>query len=408
MNQVLQEGLTSNPGQFFQFVSKNRYKILTNILFNGSPGAQIAELDYFLRKYWCGDVPRDGKYLWIQSRTHLTRTLAEVYGSHFRQYNLDMLAYSEIFQAASKVTRMMPELGVDVGVTQVKSSVMSRDNIFVVPVGDGTYYSTTNDAVMQTYRDYYRLHAATLDFDPWTPARPAIDGPLADLMGGNLDRVAVVHFRTTTGNAGLVIPPETMFPALGYLRDCGFTVVKGGTEAYPPEFKRFGVVNYSDSDLRCYRNDLAMLTHCKLALINSSGLENIVDLMRIPLVSFARWHLTLGPFSRTGVIVPTLLYHPTRGTPLSFAEQMLVFRTRPEFGECNFFTWSFPEEEFKARNPQPDEILAAVQEAIALGEGPRPISPLQERFNRLDQNGLLPLMQSRVSEFFLNRFQDLL
>ena len=394
-----------SPEDLYKFLRLNGVKIVANIIFAGSPGHQISELDYFLRKFRCGDFARDRKYLWAQRSGAITETMAEVYGEHFGQFNLVMVANEALFEMTSEITRMVPEFGVDVGLSHLKNTVMSRDDTFVARMHDRLYYNVTNERVVRTYMNYYRVRAATADFDPWTPARPPIDGPLADLLGGNTDRIALIHFRKAPGNAGATVPPETLFSSLEYLRDCGFTLVKGGTEPYPEEFSRFGVVNYSQSPLRCFRNDLALLSHSKFALVNASGLENLADVMNIPTVSYARWHLTMVPYSASTVIVPAMLYDPARERLLTFAEQILFFKTRHEFWEGNYFGWHFPVDRFVPRVPQADEMLAAVQEALELaGPNPPPLSPLQARFNQLDESGLLSVAKCRVGGAFLERF----
>ena len=402
------DGLISSPEDFYRFLRDMKFKVLANIIFAGSPGHQIQELDYFLRKHRVGDIPRDGRYLWIQRWGLITQTMVDVYNEPFRQYGLGMLARDDYHAMATEIMRMAPELGIDVGVSHLKNSVISRDHTYIARFAEDLYYHVTNDMVVQTYMDYYRLRGLTEDFDPWTPAAPAIDEPLAELLGGHTDRLAVIHFRLGVGNAGTGIPPENMFLLLEFLRDSGFTVVKIGTEPYPEEFSRFGVINYSDSPLRSFRNDLALLSHAKLAVINASGLENLPDIIGVPTVSYARWHVSLCPYSEKTVVVPSLLFDPARQRVLTFAEQILFFKTRQEFWQGPFFGWHFPIDRFIPRVPQADEMLAAAQEALSLADAPRPLSPTQSRFRQLDENGILSLVKSRISDFFLERFQGLL
>lgn len=399
--------MTESPEALYAFLRTQKFKLLTNIIFSGSPGHQILELDYYLRKYETGEIPREGHYLWIQPSQPVTNAMVDVYGEHFRRFNLGMIAHDGLFGMASEITRMVPELGIDVGLSHFKNSVLSRDGTYVSRLANHLYFNVTNDAVMQAHLDFYRLRSRTPEFNPWGSARPSINEPLAELLGGDIDRLAAVHFRSNSGNGGVSIPPETLTASLSYLRDSGFKLVKVGTEPCPEIFSRYDIIDYGQSSLRCFRNDLAILCHCKIALINASGLENIVDLMDIPAVSYARWHLTIGPASSRMVVVPALLFDPERHRILSFAEQMLFFKTRPEFWEDKN-SWHFPFGRFSPRVPQADEMLAAVQEAIGLGEAPRPLSVLQHRFNGLDGNGLLSVGKSRVSEFFLARFEAML
>jgi hypothetical protein len=393
----------SSSDQFYRYLKQTNTKLLANIIFAGSPGHQIAELDYFLRKYRCGDVPREGRYLWIQGTGHIASTLADVYGEHFRQFGVGMLAHDHYFAMASEIHRMVPELGIDVGLSHLKNAVHSHANTFVSKLGDKLYYYVTNDAVVQATRDYHRTRSLTEDFFPWNGACPRIEGPLADLLGGQVDRVAVIHFRTRPGNAGITVPAENFSLSFEYLRDNGFTLVKVGTEPYPEEFSRYGVINYSESGLWSFRNDLALLGNAKLNIINASGLEHIADVMGGPIVSYGRWHLTLAPYSSKMVVVPALLFDPGRQRFLTFGEQMLFFRTRHELWEGNAFGWHVPIDRFTPRVPQADELCAAVQEALALSHADVPLTPEQRSFNQLDENGLLSVGRSRISQFFLER-----
>ena len=62
----------------FKFLRGSGTRIVANIMFAGSPGHQVLELDYFLRRYASGDIAKDGKYLWVQRSGDITQTMAEV------------------------------------------------------------------------------------------------------------------------------------------------------------------------------------------------------------------------------------------------------------------------------------------------------------------------------------------
>ena len=65
-------------------------------------------------------------------------------------------------------------------------------------------------------------------------------------------------------------------------------------------------------------------------------------------------------------------------------------------------------EDFELRRPEPDEMLAAVQESVRLSENPQPRNTLQERYSTLEPRSMLPYLEGRISEFFIDRFQHLL
>ena len=395
---------------FFKFLRGSGTRIVANIMFAGSPGHQVLELDFFLRRWASGDIAKDGKYLWVQRSGDITQTMAEVYGDAFRQYHMGMVAHDQLFGLAVEVTRMVPELGVDVGLSHLKNSVMSRDNVHVGRFGNETYYMVTHEAVMRQTVHYFKLRAVTEEFRPFRAAKPDLNGPLIDLLGGSAkaERYALVHFRLRPGNAGTVMPPANLFPTFEYLKDNGYTLIKAGTEPYPEEFAKYDVINYTNSPLRNFKNDLTLLSNSKLNIINGSGFANLSDVMDTPVVDFGRWHLPIGPYSSKTVIVPALLYDPQRQKLLNFAEQILFFKTRQEFWEGQFFGWHFPIDRFVARVPEADELLAAVKECLAGAEVYVPLTPLQMRFNRLDENGLLSILKSRISDYYLQRFESLL
>ena len=47
------------PEDLYRYLKSSNTKVLTNIIFGGSPGHQIWEIDYFLRKYKAGEIPRE-------------------------------------------------------------------------------------------------------------------------------------------------------------------------------------------------------------------------------------------------------------------------------------------------------------------------------------------------------------
>lgn len=400
--------MISNIEDLYRYLIQTKTKLLANIIFSGSPGHQIVELDYFLRKLNCKEVSSDFPYLWVQRANPITSALAEIFGDNFRQYHLGMVANDHLSLLSSQLARMVPELGLDVGLSHLKNSIGSHSGVFVTMHGHEAFYNISNEAVIKAQANYVRLRHLSGDFNPWAAAMPCIEPDLADFFGGDIDRLATIHFRKNAGNNGSVISAIELYPTFEFLLDNGFTIIKVGTEPYPEEFRKYDIINYSESSFRSFRNDLAIQANAKLNIINASGLENISDIMGIPTVSFAGWHLTQSPYSLKTVRVPTLLFDPRRGRLLNFAEQILFFNTRQEWWEGDIFGWHFPFGQFEPRNPTGQEILEAVKEALDIKSDDYKLSSEQLRFNALEQNGCLAWSRSRISQFFLERFSNLL
>jgi hypothetical protein len=85
---------------------------------------------------------------------------------------------------------------------------------------------------------------------------------------------------------------------------------------------------------------------------------------------------------------------------LSFTEELERYSASRDHG-----SEQFPAGELEGRNASPDEILHALQEALAL---PRPFTALQTRYRDLDPQGPLGVTLARVSEYFLQKHRDLL
>jgi len=399
----------SSGEQLYRFLRDTGSRLLANMVYTDSPGHQMHELDYFLRKYLAHEIDRGITYYWIHRDSDISRAMIEVFGDRFRNYNLVMVADNDLFDMAAEICRMVPELGVDVGLGHVRNSVIEREGTFISPLNGRLHYIVTNDAVINANRTYYQLRSRTRDVDPWAEAKPAIDGPLADLIGTDgRDRIAAVHLRVHSGNAGFAMSPDMLSASLAFLRDNGYRIVKVGTEPYPREFAAYGVVNYSESPLRCFKNDLAILANADISLINTSGLENVADVMNLPCVSFSNWPLTAVTYSKSTVVVPAVMLDAVRGRSLSFSEQIMFYRSRPEYWESEKAAHYLQGDRFGASLPRSEELLAAVQEALRLGEGDLALTPLQERFKRLDAAGLMAVAESRVSDFFLQRYQHLI
>jgi hypothetical protein len=316
-----------------------------------------------------------------------------------------MIADDAIYGMASQVLRMKPEIGIDVGLSHIKDICDEESTLYSM---HRLFYMVSNDSVVKQHMDYYRLRNLSEGETCWKAARPAFDPMFLDFLGGTPAKLAIVHFRKGTGNAGVAMPVDNILPTLAHLRNEGFTLVKIGLEPYPPAFADFGVINYTESAFCSFRNDLVLLSHADLAIMHATGLANLTDILGTPIVYYGQWHLNMPLRSERSVIVPALMHDPARGRLLSFAEQMLYFRTRPDFEIDKPLGWHFPLHRYMPHVPEADEILAATREVLALAAYPRPQTPSQAAFRMLDENGLWRHSQARVSDQFLQKYAALL
>lgn len=395
------------------YLTSPNIRLLGNMLFPDSPGHMITELDNFLRMRHLGEIPKDLNYFAIfpQSILQLPSTIAATIPEVFSPGSgIQIMVDDDIYKLANEINALRPELLVDPGVSHFK--------VILGPENDGKnirYYSKwpcwliTHEKLINNTLQYFRRRWESRDFCPWTYI-PELSTGLRHFLGEQCDKLALVHIRNihreSAGNAGSRTDPVNLLPTLAYLRDMGYTIVKIGMEPYPPEWASFSVLNYSESPLRNYGNDMLLLKAAKLVMTNATGFENLSDILGTPMVSYGRWSLALLPVSPNCVNLPSLMRSKANGRLLKFKEQLDYYINLPELWEKNCL--GFPGDEFDERPPTPDELLAATQEAIALSENPIPRSAEQEQFMGLDSKRLYAHCQSRISQQFLERFQDAL
>ena len=198
-----------------------------------------------------------------------------------------------------------------------------------------------------------------------------------------------------------------MVETLAYLRDMGYTLVKIGSEPYPKEWTSFPVLNYTNSGLRNYYQDMLLLRAAKFVMINASGFGNLSDILGTPMVYYGSWHITMPPFGRNCVVIPSLMRQRGSERLLTFVEQIRFVCNLPEYWGYSG-NMGFPYADYTERSPTSEDLLDSAQEAIALGEHPAPRSAEQEAFVDLDRKQLFAHIQSRTSQRFLERFPELL
>jgi hypothetical protein len=148
---------------------------------------------------------------------------------------------------------------------------------------------------------------------------------------------------------------------------------------------------------------MLLLKAAQFVMVNASGFGNLPDILGTPMVYYGVWQINSVVSSRNCVLLPTLMRHKESGRLLKFIEQMKGIRSLPEYWESGTPP-SFPGAKYEERINTGDELLAAAQEAIALGREWRPRSPLQEQFFDLDRDYSFRSIDGRIGQFFLERF----
>lgn len=409
--------MSINVHAIHNYFNRPENRLLVNMLFPDSPGHMICELDNFMRMRHLGEIPENLSYYAVfpSSVLHLPSTIATVLPKAFApESGIQVIIDDEIYKLANDISLARPELAIDPGLSHIKVVLGSEEDrkksrLMYYSNWPRMYWIISNKMLLKNTTEWYRRRKESADYC-FLAGIPSLSSELQDFLGGNVEKLALIHIRSSlrgaAGNAGTFTEPELLMSTLGYLRDMGYTIVKIGLEPYPESWAHFSVINYSESSLRNYTNDLILLKAAKFVMMNATGFEAVSDILGTPMVSYGRWSLAMLPCSRNCVNLPSLMRSKANGCLLKFKEQIDFYLSLPELWQKNVL--GFPTDEFDERPPTADEFLAATQEAIALGENFVPMSAEQEKFLNLDRKWLYADIQSRFSQQFLERFSKAL
>ena len=407
----------ANPQAFLNLLSQSNTRLVGNMFFPDSPGHMITEVDNFLRMRHLGEVDRDVNYLILLRKgvMHIPETIASTYPSVFCPGNMvQIVVDNELARLAQEAMITHPELCVDAGTSHFKLALGSpearrRGHLLHMPGWPRAYmWVISHRQAYDCSLAYYRRRYESRDFNPLA-AIPELTPELREFLGDDGKPLALVHIRNkprtlgSAANAGTWTNPEALEPSLAYLADSGYKVVKIGRESYPEEWQRYGVLNYSESPLVNYANDMRLLRAAAFVMVNASGFGNLADIIGVPMVYYGVWQINSVVSGRNVVLLPTLMRDRASGRLLKFIEQMRCIQTLPEYWQSGSPP-AFPTDRYDERPNTGDELLAATQEAIALRTDWQPRSPLQERFFDLDREYSFAHIEARYSQFFLERF----
>jgi putative glycosyltransferase (TIGR04372 family) len=409
-----------DPQPFYDLLIRTNTRLLGNMFFPESPGHMISELDNFLLMRHLGEIDRSFNYLAVLPKglVQLPEIISAVYPGVFSlSSGVQIMPDDELALVAQEIHAMRPEMAVDVGLSFLKVAIASETErkgarlMHHRGLPRPFYWYTSQETVHEHALQYFRRRAESRNFSPLADI-PDLSPALQKFLGKACKKLAVVHIRSSgrppgeAGNAGTRTDPGIMLETLAYLRDTGYTIVKIGGEPYPEEWERFSVLNYQKSKLRNYYHDILLFKAAKFAMFNATGFGTLSGIIGTPMVDYGTWHITTPLSFASCVVVPSLMQHSRSSRLLKFVEHIQLLRNVPEYWQLG--SGSFPHADYTERSPTSEDLLAAAQEAIALGEHPAPRSAEQESFVDLDRKKSFAHIQSRISQNFLERFPELL
>ena len=404
------------PFDLYEHFQKNNNLIAVNMVFPWSPGHMISELDNLLRMVRLGEIPSNVICFVPVMEHSITQTIADIYAPVM----LPRIVYvpnNTAYMWCREIARASPEMIIDVGFGHSRYALKTMEEHRLMMFLGCLDYVITNRAVIRDMVSFVRRRSQSLDYFPLAEV-PEMGDDLRQFLGGRCDKIALSHARHALANSGVPSGPEQFYESLGYLRDLGYTMVFVSRDPYVQEFSRFGVLNYAQSTIASFRNDIILFKAAKMAIISGSGICALAQAMNLPFVYANYWNWPFPPSSQACIWLPANISRKETGKLLKFSEGLDMFFTRAEAWElerqpngCYGNPWTFSGgslENYELHVPTSGDMLEAVKECVSLSAQWRPRSDLQNRYSALCPESMLPFQEGRISEHFVARFQDLL
>lgn len=362
-------------------------------------GHTLPELDAFFRMRHLNEIPSNKHYIWIQKSDAFAKTAIELYGHKF-----SFAASSTfIYNLCLPFLVGYPELILDCGHSRCKWHLTQDRKYFPAPIPNASYlYQVSKHEGQRLLSDYFQRAAKCPDYFPLADT-PFDYHEIRSFIGLNVNKIALIHLKDEVRNAtALITDPATYFDSIEYLKDLGYTLVFVGREKMPDCFKKFGIINYAESKIASFKNDLALFHLSSLMIMAGSGASFLADTLGKPYLYLNSWHASRPNFSKMAIFIPALIKNAS-GRTLSLYEQIEVYNHLEDFGAEDF-----PSHIYSGRNATADEILMALKELLDIMHEYQEPNLLQEKLRTTLSNVPLYYSQSRCSAYFLQKHSELI
>jgi len=381
--------------QFIDNVRKANRLVAGGMFFFDSPGHMLSESDYLLRLI--------RHYPLIKARSPIVilppSPMSTMIGDLLKLNDVNVLMEPNAIGILREIQLFHPDLILEIGQAHCKLVVPDKQNR-----GCGDLYPLNLCWALRS--DEY-IHQTIRLHDAWNATRGQL--PLREaLMKMSPDsefltqleshKYAIVQIKAQAGNGtARILPSEIYRPAFELLKDKGYSIILGGREAMPDDFKRFDVFDYPRSKFVSPKNDFFLFSRAAVGLVSPSGAGLFCDTLGIPCCQIGSWTLLPHPSEKT-LMVPSRLKERSTSKILTFSQQATAFRQvyHDVRGPGHFSTTTYED-----IPPTPEEIRAGLDETLhgsPTGNAPYPLAKLHQ----LDQLGMWRVAASKLSPSFLS------
>lgn len=360
-------------------------------------GHWIAELDYFFRKQHLNEI--DANYfILIRKPNHLADTCLSYYGHKFDLAACD----NNLYNLFLPITMHFHDITFDAGLSRLKWQMPKDNYVPVTPDGQSYVHQINKKENRNDWERYYSSRSKTVDYYPLKINTTKEEVEI--ILKKRFKKIAIIHLKNASCNAAAAVTTSaTYLPTILFLKKQGYTVVFGGREVMPREYRSLGVINYAESPQASFSNDFKLFSQASNTIMCASGVSLLSECLEIPLIYFNHWHIARVPFPKNSICVPSLVKEKKTGRTLSFLEQILLYNNRPDVG-----AEIFPFEEYESINATAEDLLQSTIEMEDLIKNNTPMNDLQLKFNKIHNEGQIVDTLSRISSHFVTTHQNLI
>jgi putative glycosyltransferase (TIGR04372 family) len=380
--------------QFIENIRKANRLIAGGMFFFESPGHMLSESDYLLRLI--------SHYPLIKARSPVVilppSPMSTMMGELLKLNNVQVLMDPNAIGILREIQLFHPDLILEIGQAHCKLVVPDKQNR-----GCGDLYplnlcwALRSDEFIGQLIKWHEAWNATRGQLPLRDAviKMSIEPELRKRLEAN--KYAVVQIKAQTGNGtARILSGELYRPAFELLKDEGYSIILGGREPMPEEFKRFDVFDYPRSKFVNPKNDFFLFSRASVGLVSPSGAGLFCDTLGIPCCQIGSWTLLPHPSEKT-LMVPSRLRERSTAKILTFSQQATSFRQvyHEVRGPGYFDTKTYED-----IPPSPEEIRAGLHETLHGCPAETSFYPLA-KIHQLDPMGMWRAAASKLSSAFL-------
>ncbi|OGY37294.1 MAG: hypothetical protein A3E36_02080 [Candidatus Andersenbacteria bacterium RIFCSPHIGHO2_12_FULL_45_11b] len=381
---------------FARIVASQRIRFIWNMA--DGTGHIIPELDNFFHQEYLQELEKGVRYILIRPKNTFSDACIKKYGHKFVFARASNLLYDLILP----MVLAYPPLAHDIASSRLRWQIPTDKPLNISKPWQTYLYIVSKEEQDILNTAWGERRNKTTNPFPLYQKEIVRNKELDTFLGDDPRPLCLVHIKISAMNStALPTDPKTYIQTLRFLMDAGYRIILVGREKMPKEFFDLGVLNYSQSSIATFGNDIDLFSRAKVAIISGSGINWLAGCYGIPYLYVNYWHISKTPPEKLCIAVPTLIKKRGEQAYMSAKEQMDMYYYSEDHHEE-----LFPYNEYEPRNASEDEILYAMQELLALRETYEEPTEEQKKIYATSGYKLLELSKSRISSYFIQKHSE--